>query len=59
MVKRLQAATEQDASLNAVVILDSFAKMIPMTIDGSIHELEQLFWPYLKDISVADDPQEF
>lgn len=48
MVKRLQAATKQDASLNAVVILDSFAKMIPMTIDGSLKELEQLFWPYLE-----------
>ncbi len=47
MVKRLQAATEQDASLNAVVILDSFAKMVPMTIDGSFGQLESLFWPYL------------
>jgi len=49
MVKRLQAATEQDASLNAVVILDSFAKMIPLTIDGSLHEMDDLFWPYLKN----------
>ncbi len=48
MVQRLQAATEQDASLNAVVILDSFAKMIPLTIDGSLKELEELFLPYLK-----------
>ncbi len=54
MVRRLQAATEQDASLNAVVILDSFAKMIPMTIDGSMRELEQLFWPYLDKASSAD-----
>ena len=49
MVKRLQAATEEDASLNAVVILDSFAKMVPMTIDGSFGEMESLFWPYLQD----------
>ncbi len=56
MVKRLQAATEQDASLNAVVILDSFAKMIPMTIEGSIQELEQLFWPYLEDSLKPDSP---
>lgn len=49
MVKRLQAATEEDASLNAVVILDSFAKLVPMSIDGSFGEMDQLFWPYLKD----------
>jgi len=47
MVKRLQAATEQDASLNAVVILDSFAKLVPMSIDGSFGEMDGLFWPYL------------
>lgn len=49
MVKRLQAATEEDASLNAVVILDSFAKMVPMSIDGSFGGMEDLFWPYLDD----------
>ena len=54
MVRRLQAATEQDASLNAVVILDSFAKMIPLTIDGSLHELEELFWPYLEGGTKSD-----
>ncbi|NQV16882.1 hypothetical protein HQ531_15570 [bacterium] len=51
MVQRLQAATKQDASLNAVVILDSFAKMIPLTIGGTIKELETLFWPYLSEDS--------
>ena len=51
MVRRLQAATEEDASLNAVVILDSFAKMVPMTIDGSSGELERLFWPYMEKTS--------
>ena len=49
MVKRLQAATEEDASLNAVVILDSFAKLVPMSIDGSFGGMEDLFWPYLQD----------
>lgn len=49
IVRRLQAATEEDASLNAVVILDSFAKLVPMSIDGSFGEMDKLFWPYLKD----------
>jgi len=47
MVQRLQSATQQDASLNAVVILDSFAKMVPLTISGMINDLDELFWPYL------------
>ena len=49
IVKRLRAATEEDASLNAVVILDSFAKLVPMSIDGSFGGMEDLFWPYLQD----------
>lgn len=47
MTKRLRAATEEDASLNAVVILDSFAKLVPMSIEGSFGGMEDLFWPYL------------
>ncbi len=54
MVKRLQAATEEDASLNAVVILDSFAKMVPMSIEGNIGGLDTLFWPYLKDAAESE-----
>ena len=49
IVKRLRAATEEDASLNAVVILDSFAKLVPMSINGSFGGMEDLFWPYLQD----------
>ncbi|NQV42285.1 MAG: hypothetical protein HQ506_08030 [Candidatus Marinimicrobia bacterium] len=49
MTSRLRAATEEDASLNAVVILDSFAKLVPMSIEGSFGGMEDLFWPYLKD----------
>ncbi|MBT3228277.1 MAG: hypothetical protein HOG76_03235 [Candidatus Marinimicrobia bacterium] len=53
MVKRLQAGVEEDASLNAVVILDSFAKLVPMSIDGSFGGMEDLFWPYLKDEPIS------
>ncbi len=49
MTQRLRAATEEDASLNAVVILDSFAKLVPMSIEGSFGGMEDLFWPYLED----------
>ena len=48
MVQRLQSASQKDASLNAVVILDTFAQMVPMTIEGVLKgDLEKLFWPYL------------
>ena len=53
IVKRLRAATEEDASLNAVVILDSFAKLVPMSIDGSFGGMEDLFWPYLQDDPIS------
>lgn len=47
-VKRLQKATEQDANLNAVVILDSFSQMVPLEIQDSLDDFEKLFSPYLK-----------
>ena len=50
VTRRLRAATEEDSSLNAVVILDSFAKLVPMSIDGSFGGMEDLFWPYLEDV---------
>jgi len=56
MVQRLQSATQQDASLNAVVILDSFAKMVPLTISGVVNDLDDLFWPYLEP-GDSEDPK--
>lgn len=48
MVKRLQSASDKDASLNAVVILDTFAQMVPLSVEGTLKgDLEHLFWPYL------------
>ena len=49
MVKRMQSATVQDASLNAVVILDTFAQMVPLSVGGTLRDMEYLFWPYLQD----------
>lgn len=47
-VKRLQKATEQDANLNAVVILDTFSQMVPLEIQESLDDFEKLFSPYLQ-----------
>ncbi|RTL55787.1 MAG: hypothetical protein EKK46_06080 [Rhodocyclaceae bacterium] len=47
MAERLRAAAEEDASVNAVVILDLLAKAMPASIEYSLEELEYLFRPYL------------
>lgn len=44
--KRLRYAIEQDASLNAVVMLDLFARTLPISIDEQLAEIEYLFRPY-------------
>jgi hypothetical protein len=47
-VQRLQKATEMDANLNAVAILDTFSQMIPLGIRDTLKDFEGLFSPYLK-----------
>jgi hypothetical protein len=45
--KRLQIASSKDASLNAVVILDTFAQMLPLSIEDTLKSFEYLFGSYL------------
>ncbi len=47
MARRLRAASEKDATVNAVVMLDMFAKALPYTIDESLQEIRYLFSSYL------------
>lgn len=47
MAKRLRAASDKDATVNAVVILDLFAKALPYTIEESLQEIRHLFAVYL------------
>ena len=49
MAKRLRTAVETDAPVNAVVMLDLFAKAMPASVADSLAELEYLFKPYLAD----------
>lgn len=48
MAKRLRAATETDSSLNAIVLLDLFAKTVPWALNRSLSDLRHLFAPYLE-----------
>lgn len=47
LCRRLQVATQKDAGLNAVVILDTFTKMVPFSIEEGLGNIEHLFSPYL------------
>ncbi len=49
LCRRLREATNKDASLNAVVVLDVFAKMIPMSIEETLKVFELLFSKFLED----------
>lgn len=45
--ERLRAASRTDASVNAIILLDTYAKAVPMVIDADLEELRPLFAPYL------------
>jgi hypothetical protein len=47
MAARLREAVAKDAPVNAVVLLDLFAKAMPYSVADSVAELEYLFRPYL------------
>ncbi len=46
---RLRAASKTDASVNAIIMLDMYAKAIPYVIEESLEEIRYLFTPYLTD----------
>lgn len=51
--KRLRLACQQDSMVNAIILLDMFAKSMPSAIEESLEEIHHLFMPYLK---YADSP---
>ena len=46
IAKRLRGATEKDSSLNALVLLDMYAKSITYAIEESLEEIRHLFSPF-------------
>lgn len=46
--KRLRAACQHDSMVNAIILLDMFAKSMPTAIEASLEEIRHLFIPYLK-----------
>jgi len=47
MAERIRVITDKDVALNALVILDSFAQIVPFSIDESLDEISLLFTSYL------------
>jgi hypothetical protein len=47
IARRLRDAIEEDAPVNAVILLDMFAKAAPYSVDESLSELEPIFRSYL------------
>jgi hypothetical protein len=46
-VERLRAATTTDSSINAIVILDNYAKSMPFAIEKSLEDIRHLFSSFL------------
>ncbi len=44
---RLRAACSHDSMVNAIILLDMFAKSMPAAIEESLEEIRHLFIPYL------------
>ncbi|MGV1098339.1 DUF6901 family protein [Thiovibrio sp. JS02] len=56
MAKRLRHAAKTDSSINAIVLLDMYAKALPYVIKQSLEELRYLFEPFLKRSSGTIPP---
>jgi hypothetical protein len=48
--KRLRAASQTDSAVNAVILLDVFAKALPWAIEASLEEVGYLFEPYIASL---------
>lgn len=49
MAERLRAINDKDSAINALILLDIFAKTLPDAIEDSLNEIRYLFKPYLID----------
>ncbi|MFP4477739.1 MAG: DUF6901 family protein [Desulfatibacillaceae bacterium] len=59
MAQRLRAATQTDSAVNALVLLDLYAKTLPFVIEESLEKIRYLFEPffrYMKKVPPGDRP---
>jgi hypothetical protein len=48
MADRLRAIAEKDSAINALILLDIYAKTLPLAIEDSLKEIQHLFAPYFR-----------
>jgi hypothetical protein len=46
IARRLREASRSDSSVNAIVVLDAYAKTVEMVIEDSLQQIEPLFAAY-------------
>jgi len=51
LAERLRSASDKDTSINAVILLDLFARAMPNSIDDDLSDLRYLFAPYTQSDS--------
>ncbi|HIJ89573.1 MAG: hypothetical protein OEV89_01800 [Desulfobulbaceae bacterium] len=56
MAKRVRSASKTDSSVNAIVLLDMYAKALPYVIKQSLEELRYLFAPFLNQSPLRGNP---
>ncbi len=50
IARRIKAIAQTDSSVNAVIILDTFANIMPFVIEDQLDEIRHLFSAYLSDL---------
>lgn len=48
IVERLRVASKADSSVNALIMLDMYARIMPYVIEDSLEDVRHLFEPYLR-----------
>jgi hypothetical protein len=55
IAKRLRTASETDSAVNALVLLDMFAKSLPHAVEKSLEEIRHLFTAFLTSSSSSKE----
>jgi hypothetical protein len=53
--ERLRAACQQDSVINAIILLDMFAKSVPFAIEDALDELRPLILPFFQPAAWRGD----
>ncbi len=48
IANRLRAISDKDSAINALILLDIYAKTLPYAIEDSLKEIQHLFTPYFR-----------